>query len=349
MMVPSSVCSTSESMSTRWMTCSMSTRSMILWTSTRSMMASTSTRATILSTSTRSTIFSTSTRSTRPSTSTLDDDGVDVHPGQQGIHVDLGDDGVDVDGVEHQVDHPLGDRLDQLLHAAGPRHRAHGAPRRRVGSMPPASHRPAPESGTPDRRPTSPAAQPSGGLQNLEGPVGMHVHPHLALDDLEHPQVGPDHEGRTLGGRQLGEPATHPELGGHRAVGVGQQRVVELVLVRELLLLRDVVGADAHPLGTHRLELRLHVPEVAALDGAPRRHGRRVEEQHHGSGGGELAQAPRDAVLVGKFEVGCQIAGVHGARLAVPGRRRTAASAGASGNRDGPVCSCARIAASDHG
>ena len=45
---------------------------------------------------------------------------------------------------------PFGDRLHQLLHAAGAGQRAHGATRRTVGCMPPASHRPAPEAGTPD-------------------------------------------------------------------------------------------------------------------------------------------------------------------------------------------------------
>ena len=78
----------------------------------------------------------------------------------------------------------------------------------------------------------------------------------------------------------------------------------------------DLVGADPHPLGAHGLELRLHVPEVAALLGAAVGHGRRIEEQDHGPRGGQVAQLPGDAVLVGEFEVGCQVAFVPWGRLA---------------------------------
>ena len=70
-----------------------------------------------------------------------------------------------------------------------------------------------------------------------------------------------------------------PNWVGHRSVGIGQERVVEGVLVGEALLLLHLVGADPDPLGAHRLELGLHVPEMATLRRAARGHGGRVEEQ----------------------------------------------------------------------
>ena len=62
-------------------------------------------------------------------------------------------------------------------------------------------------------------------------------------------------------------------------VRVGQQRVVEPVLVGELLLLLHRVDADTHSTGARLGELGLHVPEVAALLGAPRCHRGGIEEQ----------------------------------------------------------------------
>ena len=50
-----------------------------------------------------------------------------------------------------------------------------------------------------------------------------------------------------------------------------EEREVEAVLVGELLLLLDLVSTYPDPLGADRLELGLHVTEVAALLRASRR------------------------------------------------------------------------------
>src|ERR1035438_4770969 len=83
------------------------------------------------------------------------------------------------------------------------------------------------------------------------------------------------------------------------------------MLLRELLLLLHLVGTDPHPLGADRLELGLHVTEVTALLGAAVGHRRRIEEQDHGARAGQVAQLPRCAILVGKFEVGYRVAFLH--------------------------------------
>ena len=69
------------------------------------------------------------------------------------------------------------------------------------------------------------------------------------------------------------------ERAGHLPVHVREERVVEGVLLGEVVLLLDRVGADADPLGTDRLELRRQVAEVAASGAAGCERGR-VEEQH---------------------------------------------------------------------
>ena len=55
---------------------------------------------------------------------------------------------------------------------------------------------------------------------------------------------------------------------------------------------------------TPAAELGSEVAEMAALLGAPGRHGRRVEEQHHRPVRQQRAQPARHAVLVGQFEIG---------------------------------------------
>ena len=72
-------------------------------------------------------------------------------------------------------------------------------------------------------------------LQRVEGAVRVDVHADLALDHLDHPAVLVDHERHALG-RLLAGDAHHR---GDLAVGVGEQRVVEPVLLRELVLLVD--------------------------------------------------------------------------------------------------------------
>jgi len=180
--------------------------------------------------------------------------------------------------------------------------------------------------GTGTRRPAGPGAAAPGGPgglrgadlpEGLEGPVGVHVHADLALDGRQDAAVGADDEGGPLGGRQRREPPADTELGGHRPVGIGQQREVERVLVGEPLLLLHLVGTDADALGAHLVELGLQVPEVAALGGAPRGHGRRVEEQHHRAVLQEVRQTADRPVLIGELEVRSQVTFVHAERLAV--------------------------------
>src|SRR4051812_11864279 len=69
-----------------------------------------------------------------------------------------------------------------------------------------------------------------------------------------------------------GSPPLH-----HCAVGVGQQRDGEPLLVAELRELRGSVGRDAEHGVTVGLEGLQRVAEVAGLRRAPRGHGRRVE------------------------------------------------------------------------
>ena len=67
----------------------------------------------------------------------------------------------------------------------------------------------------------------------------MDPHAHLALYDVDHRAIGVDDEGDPLG-RSEREVALGPEEVRHRAVGVGQKREVETVLVGEALLLLDL-------------------------------------------------------------------------------------------------------------
>ena len=88
----------------------------------------------------------------------------------------------------HETDHPLGDRLDELLHPAGPGQRAHARSATDGPVHGPSFASPRVRGGD-SRGRAAPAAGGSGRgggrLQDLEGPVGVHVHPHLALDDVE--------------------------------------------------------------------------------------------------------------------------------------------------------------------
>ena len=82
----------------------------------------------------------------------------------------------------------------------------------------------------------------------------MRVHVDLGVDRRQDPPVGVDHERRSLHRTEL-ETLVDAEDCGHLAIGVRQQRVVEFVLVGELLLLVDRVLADPDAGGTDRLEL----------------------------------------------------------------------------------------------
>ena len=74
--------------------------------------------------------------------------------------------------------------------------------------------------------------------------------------------------------------ALHAVAVGDFAVDVGEQRVVEVVLLRELGLSLDAVHRDADQLGAERGELAREVAEVARLLGAARAQGRGVEEEN---------------------------------------------------------------------
>ena len=109
--------------------------------------------------------------------------------------------------------------------------------------------------------------------------------------------------------------ALDAELVGHGPVRVREQRVVEVVLVGELLLLLDGVGADAHPLRPGRLELGLQVPEMAALLGAAVGHGAGVEEEHDRTVGEQLAQPAGGPRLVGSSKSGTTSPLLHGTNV----------------------------------
>lgn len=123
---------------------------------------------------------------------------------------------------------------------------------------------------------------------------------HLALDHLEDLPSLADDERLALHWRQLAKQAPFDaEITSNLAILVGQQRVVEVVLLAEFLLLGDRVDADPHPLGTHPGELGRHVTKMARFRGAARGHRGGVEEQHHGAVDQQGAELAGGAVLVG--------------------------------------------------
>ena len=79
---------------------------------------------------------------------------------------------------------------------------------------------------------------------------------------------------------------------GHGAVFIGEQRVVEVVLVGELFLLVDRVDADAYALGANLSNSVLR-SEVASFRGASAGHRARVEEQHDRPFAEHLAEPTR--------------------------------------------------------
>src|SRR5580693_5800801 len=100
-----------------------------------------------------------------------------------------------------------------------------------------------------DRRPLA---------QDLESAISVLLHAQLALDHADDLAVGVDDEGVALHGDEAAA-ALDPEDLAHLAVGIGEEGEVEGVLVGELLLLLDGVGADTHPLTAGVLELLLQV------------------------------------------------------------------------------------------
>src|SRR6478609_4792036 len=108
-----------------------------------------------------------------------------------------------------------------------------------------------------------------------------------------------------------GAPPVH-----HRAVGVGQQRDGQALLLAELRELGRGVGRDTEhgvAVGLQRLE---GVAEVAGLRGAPGGHRRRVEVHDH-LAAAQVAERHRRSGVVGQREVGGGVAGAepvtHGA------------------------------------
>ena len=149
------------------------------------------------------------------------------------------------------------------------------------------------------------------------------------------PPVRVDDEGRPLVEQRARSLDT--EQTGDRPIGVGKERIPELVLSRELLLALDGVGTDAQPACPECRELRSDVAEMTAFLGAPRREGLRVEEQHNGSLLQLLGQTHRRAFLRRQFKIGSQVSFAHGrdttasSGSAEDERRYTAAMAAADG------------------
>ena len=83
------------------------------------------------------------------------------------------------------------------------------------------------------------------------------------------------------------------------------------MLLRELPLAVDWIGADPEAGGADGGELRLEVAEVAALLRAPRRHGPGIEEEHDRASGQLLRQADGAAVVGRQLEVGEGVTGAH--------------------------------------
>ena len=130
------------------------------------------------------------------------------------------------------------------------------------------------------------------------------------MDHIEQGAVGVDDEGDPLVGQEARSPL-RPQLGGHGAVGVGEQREAQRLLLVELLLLVHRVGADADPLRPDGGELGPHVAEVTALLGAAVGHGGWIEEEHHRAAEQQLAQLAGRARLVGQLEVGHDVTFAH--------------------------------------
>ena len=63
-------------------------------------------------------------------------------------------------------------------------------------------------------------------LEDLERLVGVGTHGELGVDHVEQRAVGVDDEGDALVGQEVRAPL-RPELGGHGAVGVGEEGVAE--------------------------------------------------------------------------------------------------------------------------
>ena len=103
--------------------------------------------------------------------------------------------------------------------------------------------------------------------------------------------VGVNDEGGAFHRQEFAEQSALDAEGlGYRAIGVGEQWVVEPLRVGEASLFGHGIGANAHARCAHRLELSGQIPEVAGLLGATRRHRGGVEEQHDRPVGQQASQ-----------------------------------------------------------
>ena len=97
-------------------------------------------------------------------------------------------------------------------------------------------------------------------------------------------------------------------------VGVGQERVLQVVLFCELLLRFHGVARDAEDDDSRFLQLGEVVSEAAGFDGATGRVGLGIEEEDDGLAG-EIREADLVAVLIGEGKVFDETTDLHEAEL----------------------------------
>ena len=145
--------------------------------------------------------------------------------------------------------------------------------------------------------------------ENLERSVGVGLHVGLARDLAEQSPVGVDDERPPLRRQRAGP--FHPEPAADASVGVGEQRKTELVLVIELALPINLIGADSHSSGAELIELGAQVAEMTALLGSARCHCLRVEEQDDRPFLDQGRESDLGAVLIAGREVVDDLANLH--------------------------------------
>lgn len=97
-------------------------------------------------------------------------------------------------------------------------------------------------------------------------------------------------------------------------VGVGKERVLEIVLFGELLLRLDGVARDAEDYYASLLQFCEMVAKAAGFDGAARGVGLGIEEEYDGLAG-EVGEVDDVAVLIRQGEIFYDVADLHGADL----------------------------------
>ncbi len=137
--------------------------------------------------------------------------------------------------------------------------------------------------------------------------MGEHVG--LTSDRGEERPVRSDDEGRSLGGERTH--AFHAEGLGDGPLRVGEEWIVQVVLLVEFALPIDLIGADSRSGGVEFGELAGQVAEMAALLRSAGRHGLRIEEEDEWSRFDEIAELDLGTVLIGGGEVRDLVADVH--------------------------------------